>query len=182
MSEDPRETGDDEPEAANSGARVSVVRPPYAAEVFEEVKRFYYSLGPEFDIFHLALDQIFESKILGLLWSRDGRVAGVAGVRARYGVWMFFMVMRADHQGQGHGRNLTRTVMGGVPPTRLVLLTVQRSNMKARKLYKSSGFVTINRHKGQVTMLYNRGIGPWLRLPLIVAVFARNLFVSHLAG
>lgn len=155
---------------------------PFTDELRDKATRFYCSLTEEQEMFHLSLDQILAARLVVTLEDASGQVLGVAGFRQGFWADVLFLVVRKDHQGRGHGKTLTAKVIASTSPRRFLLLSVMRSNLHARKLYKSMKFVTLTRHKTMAYMALDRGVGRYLRWPLRLALVLRNLFRPGLAG
>lgn len=154
--------------------RIEVLTSPLSAEQRAELTRFFCTLNREQELFQLRLEQILEANRFSLLWAEDGHIVGIAGLRPKGRFWIFFLVVAQAHQSKGLGKKLTQHLMQTCLPHEIVLLTVLRSNLKARMLYKSTDFNTINRFKSSATMLYGNKAGRRYRWPITCLILLRN--------
>jgi ribosomal protein S18 acetylase RimI-like enzyme len=150
------------------------INEPFDESLQAEIMKFYYSLTNEQDFFTLSLEEILAATKVVLLYDEDSNIVGLAGTRKKTFMSLYFMVVRHDFQGQGFGKKLISKVLVDIPKYTLLMLTVGRSNLNARRLYHTVDFKTIFRHKSNAFMIYNNKIGQWLRWPMIIMLFLKT--------
>jgi ribosomal protein S18 acetylase RimI-like enzyme len=146
---------------------------PYDEKINSEIMKFFYSLTDEQDYFTLNLEQLMASNYMVFLLNDKNEIVGLAGVRKSFMHSLYFMVVNKKFQGQGYGKKLISVILDNLPPKSLLLLSVGRSNINARRLYHTVGFKTLHRHKSNAYMLYNNKPGQWFRLFVKIAVFIK---------
>jgi ribosomal protein S18 acetylase RimI-like enzyme len=130
------------------------------------------SLKDEKTTFSLNYEKVMASAHLSVISNDKGEWLGMAGYRKIGMVSLFFLVVHRDAQNLGLGRKLTAMVLNRVYPWQLMLLTVTRSNLKARRLYDAFGFHTLQRGREDVVMALSNSI---MRLTKPLLWLALNL-------
>ena len=153
-----------------------IIYGPYDQKLHSEIMKFYYSLTQEQDSFTLSLEQILDSSQIVLLYNQDNNVVGVAGLRAMFLHSKYFMVVHKDYQGKGYGKKIISQILHNFSKRALLLLSVERSNINARRLYNTVDFKIIYRHKTNAIMLYNNKAGQWFRWPIMLLLFIKSQF------
>jgi len=120
----------------------------------EAITRFVLSLQEERYTFALEVEDLIGSQCMLVARDHGGHWAGLSGWRPRWWGGVFYLVVHRDHQRQGLGKQLTFELARRVPKRMLLLLSVDRSNTRARKLYEDAGFVTLKRGKHHAYMAY----------------------------
>lgn len=117
------------------------------------IYRFINSLKEERTTFGLSFEKIMTAFYLVVVKDKaTGQWLGLSGYRQKGLIAIFFLVIHRDAQGLGLGRRLTATVLRKFSPWQLMLLSVTRSNLKARRLYDAFGFETLQRGRQDVIM------------------------------
>ena len=156
---------------------VEKVAGPYSKSLQDAILKFLYALTVEQDSFLLTQDQVLKARELFILRdAQNQKVLGLGGIRPQKYYGLFFLVVHKDFQGMGLGKKLMESVLDGVDQNRLLLVTVHRSNVKARKLYKTHKFATIHRHRVLAYMVYENKIGRLLKWPVTLVVALHCLF------
>ncbi|MBF0196365.1 MAG: GNAT family N-acetyltransferase [Planctomycetes bacterium] len=148
---------------------------PYSEELKKEFTRFYYGLNHEMELFTLTQEQILSAKHIYALYHED-HIVGIAGIRGYWFCGIFFMVVQQKYQGKGLGRKLMDTLLDELPKSKILMLTVLRGNIKARRLYKTMNFKRLLSYKSTATMLYRNPIGRLLQYPIAAAVLVKSVF------
>jgi len=151
-----------------------IIKAPYEEKLHNQITKFYFTLTQEQDSFTLSLEQIQESSQLVLLYNEDEEIVGVAGLRKMFLHSRYFMVVHKDYQGKGYGKKIISKILTAYPKRSLLLLSVGRSNLNARRLYNTVDFKTIYRHKTMAFMLYNNKSGQWFRWPVLLFIFIKS--------
>lgn len=155
--------------------KIVKIRAPFSQEEQDLVTRFYFSLSSEQELFNLPLEHIMSANRLAMLFHED-RVVGIAGIRSVSKIGLYFMAVHRDFHGKGLGKKLMDDALSMIGPFELLMLTVQRSNVKARRLYKTMDFVTIYRYKIDAIMLYMNTMGRCSKLFVQAALVFRSMF------
>ena len=159
----------------SSQYRLEKISGPYAKVLQDSVLKFLYSLTTEQESFLLNQEQVLKALELFIIKDLDGqKIIGLAGIRPQKFYGLLFLVVHKDFQGMGLGKKLLLAVLETVPRNKLLLLTVHRSNVKARKLYKTNHFLTMHRHKILAYMIYGNRIGRILKWPMTWAIQLSN--------
>ena len=88
------------------------------------------------------------------------------------------MVVHRSFQGKGIGRKLTRACLREASWSDILMLSVMRSNMRARRIYKSENFSTLHHGRLSVYMLHNHGLGRLLKVPIVMLLILRGLLTG----
>lgn len=160
------------------GFIIERVRAPFERIFQDSVIKFMYSLTVEQEFLILTQDQVLSSKELFVIKStnEDDKIVGVGGLLEHRFHNLFFMVVNKNYQGIGLGKKLIKDITSTIGTCQLTLLTVHRSNVDSRRLYKTYGFMTIFRHRILATMVYKNKIGRWFKGPLICWIYIKSLF------
>lgn len=113
------------------------------------------SLTEEKHTFGLSPDQVMQAHRLWLMKDERGEVIALSGWRVKGWVWRYFIIVHRDHQSRGLGKELTQLALSEQRPHRLLLLSVLRSNTRARKLYDRLGFLPVYRGSPDLYMVYD---------------------------
>ena len=140
----------------------------------ETIYRFMNSLQDEKTTFGLNYEKVMSSFRLSVVVHTDGHWLGMAGYRKVGMVSLFFLVVHRDAQSLGLGRKLTAAVLKNFHPWQLMLLTVTRSNLKARRLYDVFGFQTLKRGREDVIMALGNPIMRLIKPLLWLALNVRG--------
>lgn len=140
----------------------------------EAIYRFMNSLKEEKTTFGLSYEKVMSSSCLSVVVHSDGSWLGMAGYRKAGLVAMFFLVVHRDTQSLGLGRRLTATVLKKFNPWELMLLTVTRSNLNARRLYDAFGFQTMQKGRQDVVMALGNPIMRLIKPLLWLALHLRG--------
>jgi GNAT superfamily N-acetyltransferase len=120
----------------------------------EELLEFMYSLKEERLTFELGVEQMLAAKLLVVARSESGEWLGCAGLRKKWGLGLFFLVVHRDIQGLGKGKALSLKVLSQWPKWKPLLLKVSRVNHRARKLYEEIGFIEFHRDHLDMFMMF----------------------------
>jgi len=142
----------------------------------ESIARFLLSLREERYSFALEEEDLARSKRMLIAIDDDGNWIALVGWRQRWWGGVFFLVVHRDHQRQGLGKRLTHELVERVPKGMLLLLSVDRSNTRARKLYTDAGFATLKRGKQHAFMALRNTAFFWLGAPLRIGFLLRSLW------
>ena len=141
---------------------------------WENIIRFLHTLNEERYTFALGEEELSKSKMMKVAISENGGWIALSGWRHRWWGGVFYLVVHRDHQRQGLGKKLTLDLVKEVPKGMLLLLSVDRSNTRARKLYTDAGFVTLKRGKNHAFMAYRTPLFSLLELPLRLGFLLRS--------
>ena len=120
----------------------------------EELLEFMFSLKEEKLTFELGAEQMLASKLLVVARSESGKWLGCAGLRRKWGLGLFFLVVHRDIQGLGKGKVLSLQALSHWPKWKPLLLKVSRVNHRARKLYEEIGFIEFHRDHLDMFMMF----------------------------
>ena len=160
---------------SDSDIEIITLRDSAAGEEWDRITRFLHSLNEERYTFALEEDELSRSSMMKVAVGSDGSWIGMSGWRRRWWGSVFFLVVHRDHQRMGLGKKLTLELVKEVPSRMLLMLSVDRSNTRARKLYTDAGFVTIKRGKNQAFMAFKNPLFSILELPLRIGFLLRSL-------
>jgi len=129
------------------------------SDVAQELQQFYDALKEEKKTFELSFKLIQESHEAWVIRNETKAIAGLSGLRKKWGCSIFYVVVNESEQGKGLGRLLTKKCLEQQHFMMPLLLSVENSNKKAQALYESLGM-------GKVLCLNSRTImmqkaGPW---------------------
>lgn len=159
-------------------ATIEVYPRPMDGDQREAISRFYSALEEELESFQLGLEQILESERLYALCTQEGNVVGLAGLKRVSLMRVLFMVVEKQWQGKGFGKQLMSRLMSDVGDFRVLMLSVQRSNVAACGLYKRFGFRTVFRPGATAYMVYGNVAGVLMYPVILVALLVKSLFAG----
>ena len=122
-----------------------------------QIEEFYHSLIEEKLTFELSLELILSSTHLYGLFSEEGELLGFSGLRKKWCLKIFFVVVKKKAQGKGFGKQLTQICFDQSVSGPLYL-TVERDNKKAQNLYRDLGMKVISVQKKRIVMMKARGL------------------------
>lgn len=130
----------------------------YKGEALEPLRKdvidFMYSLNEERLTFELGSEQVLDAEVLVVVRSGSGRWLGCAGIRRKWGLGLFFLVVHRDIQGLGKGKALSLKTLSHCSKWRPLLLKVSRVNHRARSLYEEIGFIEFHRDRLDTFMMF----------------------------
>lgn len=141
----------------------------------DKMSHFLLSLNEERFTFALEEEQLLSSQAVMVAANSSGDWLGMAGWRPNWWGGVFFLVVRKDYQRLGIGKRLTLGLVAKVHHGMLLLLSVDRSNTRARKLYTDAGFHTLKRGKSHAFMVLGNRAYTLFGLPLKFAFLIRSL-------
>lgn len=170
---------EEEKNETRENIRFEIYQTPDIRKLEDDLTSFYFLLGDEKLTFNLPLEKVLDSSLLIAMRNEDEHICGICALRPRLGCFSLLMVVLKDYQAKGYGRTLLEKLLENSTVTlRPIFLTVMRANIRARKLYRSEGFVILNRYRSDAIMMYNRGPARLLRWPLWVLLGIRNLLTG----
>lgn len=157
-----------------NGLSYSLAKKPFNESLTEELTQFYNTLSCELDTFLLPLGKILSANLLSILRNEDGNIVGIAGIRPTFIFKLFFILLKKEYQGKGLGGKITTHILSAHNKFTILLLTVEKDNIKAKKIYLRHGFTIINQYKNIITMVHNQGSGRIFKWPLTLIVMLKN--------
>jgi ribosomal protein S18 acetylase RimI-like enzyme len=124
----------------------------------DRLMAFYESLESERETFQLPLESILKSHLLYVVEDESGQIKALAGLRKKCCLSVFFVVVKEEFQGHGMGKQLTKTCFNALNLWNPIVLTVERHNKKAQRLYETLGMHVISANQHRVVML--KALGP----------------------
>lgn len=149
------------------------IQQPFGEEIQSELMKFFFSLKNEQDAFSLTFEQIQSASQLFYI-CKNKEIFGIAGIRRIFFINIYFMVVKEEEQGKGYGKKLMTKVLKELSG-KLIILSVNRANIKARRLYNTLHFDTIFREKYIAYMLYMNTKGKVFKLPAICMLYLKSL-------
>jgi ribosomal protein S18 acetylase RimI-like enzyme len=106
----------------------------------KEIISFLDSLNEEKEQFKISNEEVLESELM-ICEKVEGKIAGIAGIRRRFGVPLFLIVVKSEFQGKHIGSSLMERLNEIIREKySYLVLTVSKNNEHALYLYKKFGY------------------------------------------
>lgn len=106
----------------------------------EEITSFLNSLKEEKEQFKISNEEVLESELM-ICEKVEGKIVGIAGIRRRFGVPLFLIVVKSEFQGKHIGSSLMERLNEIIREKySYLVLTASKNNEHAIYLYKKFGY------------------------------------------